>query len=375
MNKPYAISLELYASGVKPAGLVFVRGDRGVYPVTVRLLANGAAYAIPPDAAINVRLRSHSGQAYNIPGAADEAAGVFTFDMEAAGVGRYTCAVRVTAGDQVLTWGQYFGLTVRGKLEDERRPGGAYRYVSTVDGMVTQLKEEGGVFQYFSETDGVFKAVSNGGGGSGGGGGTGGNSPYIGGNGDWYAYDDAQGQFADTGVKAQGPGGKDATVAVGTVTTGAEGSAAAVTNTGAPGSAVLNFTIPAGKTGATGAAATVTVGTVTTGAEGTGAAVTNTGTSSAAVLNFTIPAGKTGAAGAAATVSIGTTATGAAGSAASVTNTGTSSAAVLNFTIPRGASPVKGTDYWTAADLTQMVADTIAALPADATLAARLGAA
>lgn len=49
---------------------------------------------------------------------------------------------------------------------------------------------------------------------------------------------------------------------------------------------------------AKGDAATVTVGTVTTGAAGSSAIVTNSGTSSAAVLNFTIPRGNTGASGA-----------------------------------------------------------------------------
>lgn len=48
-----------------------------------------------------------------------------------------------------------------------------------------------------------------------------------------------------------------------------------------------------GDTGDNGAAATIAVGTVTTGAAGSSATVTNTGTSSAAVLNFTIPRGNT----------------------------------------------------------------------------------
>jgi hypothetical protein len=39
------------------------------------------------------------------------------------------------------------------------------------------------------------------------------------------------------------------------------------------------------------------VGTVTTGAAGSSASVTNVGSSSAAVFNFTIPAGATGATG------------------------------------------------------------------------------
>jgi hypothetical protein len=50
----------------------------------------------------------------------------------------------------------------------------------------------------------------------------------------------------------QGPTGTAATIAVGTVTTGAPGSAAAVTNSGTSGAATLNFSIPQGATGAQG---------------------------------------------------------------------------------------------------------------------------
>ena len=51
---------------------------------------------------------------------------------------------------------------------------------------------------------------------------------------------------------------------------------------------------PKGDTGADGATATIKVGTVTTGAAGTSARITNSGTSNAAVFNFTIPRGATG---------------------------------------------------------------------------------
>jgi microcystin-dependent protein len=169
-----------------------------------------------------------------------------------------------------------------------------------------------------------------------------------------------------------GPAGAAATVTVGTTTTGTPGTPAAVTNTGTSAAAVFNFTVPAGVqgvqgpqgnpgstggTGPPGAAATVAVGTTTTGAPGSNAAVTNTGSTSAAVLNFTIPrgdvgaqgpqgnpgaAGGTGPAGAAATVAVGTTTTGAAGTAANVTNSGSSSAAVFNFTIPQGIQGTQG---------------------------------
>lgn len=52
-----------------------------------------------------------------------------------------------------------------------------------------------------------------------------------------------------------------------------------------------------GDTGAAGAAATIAVGTVSTGAAGTSVSVSNSGTSAAATFDFTIPRGDTGAAG------------------------------------------------------------------------------
>jgi|694.fasta_scaffold30522_3 hypothetical protein len=52
-----------------------------------------------------------------------------------------------------------------------------------------------------------------------------------------------------------------------------------------------------GTNGTNGSAATISVGTVTTGAPGSSAIVTNAGTTSAAVLNFTIPQGAAGTGG------------------------------------------------------------------------------
>ena len=52
-----------------------------------------------------------------------------------------------------------------------------------------------------------------------------------------------------------------------------------------------------GQDGQDGAAATIAVGTVTTGAAGSSATVTNVGTSNAAIFDFTIPQGAPGAAG------------------------------------------------------------------------------
>ena len=114
----------------------------------------------------------------------------------------------------------------------------------------------------------------------------------------------------DTG--ATGAIGSAGTVTIGTTSTGSAGGNASVSNSGTSSEAVLNFTVPKGVsgtagiqgsiglTGATGAAgdnATIAIGTVTTGQPGSSATVSNAGTDTAATLNFSIPRGVQGAQG------------------------------------------------------------------------------
>lgn len=148
---------------------------------------------------------------------------------------------------------------------------------------------------------------------------------------------------------------RSATISIGTITTGAPGSSASVVNVGTTNAAVFNITIPRGDTGAAGtngangtngtngtngAAATISIGTITTGAAGSSATVTNVGTTNAAVLNITIPRGETGAAGTAATITVGTVTIGLPGTLPTVSNVGTTSAAVFNFQLPGSLFPV-----------------------------------
>ena len=117
----------------------------------------------------------------------------------------------------------------------------------------------------------------------------------------------AKGDTGTTGVA-----GDAGTVAVGTTTTGNAGGSASVLNSGTSSAAILDFTIPkgtaggigatgnTGATGSTGAAgdnATVAIGTITTLAESSSATVFNAGTDTSAVLNFGLPMGQTGAQG------------------------------------------------------------------------------
>lgn len=151
----------------------------------------------------------------------------------------------------------------------------------------------------------------------------------------------------------EGDPGAAATIAIGTVTTGAPGSSASVTNSGTSSAAVFDFSIPEGDKGDQGdpgTAATIAIGTVTTGAPGSSATVTNVGTSSVAVFDFSIPEGDVGATGA--TGSIGPAGTGSWAHPTVVTaNTGTGNA---EYTLPGsgeemvwkgGAIQIRGTDY------------------------------
>jgi len=173
-------------------------------------------------------------------------------------------------------------------------------------------------------------------------------------------------------IDGGGGSGTSATIAVGTTTTGAEGTDASVTNVGTSSAAIFNFTIPRGTTGATGATgATGPAGpqgpqgaqgiqglTGATGPEGPAGATGATGpagptgpqgeqgiqgiqgeTGPAGATGPQGPQGETGAqgpAGNAATITVGSVTTGAAGSSVVVTNSGSSSAAIFNFTIPKG---------------------------------------
>ena len=89
----------------------------------------------------------------------------------------------------------------------------------------------------------------------------------------------------------EGPAGTAATVEVGTTTTGAAGSDAAVENVGSSSAATFNFTIPTGAKGPDGEAGTQQVGQVTTNQLNPGSDATvvinNSGSVTAAVWDYT----------------------------------------------------------------------------------------
>lgn len=128
----------------------------------------------------------------------------------------------------------------------------------------------------------------------------------------------------------------------------------------------------AGGKGVPGKAATIQVGNVTTGAAGTPASVSNVGTDESAVFDFSIPRGDKGADGAdgadGITPHIGDNGNWYLGS----TDTGKPSRGETGLQGPvgpvgpqgpqgekgvDGKTPVKGTDYWTAADKQEIIDD------------------
>lgn len=144
-----------------------------------------------------------------------------------------------------------------------------------------------------------------------------------------------------------------------------------------------------GEQGIPGVTPSFTIGTVSTLEPGSSATATITGTDEKPVLNLGIPKGtqgergqdgndgqdgQPGATGATPKLSIGTVETLAPGSSATATITGTDEEPILNLGIPAGANgangttPVRGTDYWTAADqqtvIDAAVAGVLAVYPA-----------
>jgi hypothetical protein len=146
-------------------------------------------------------------------------------------------------------------------------------------------------------------------------------------------------------------------LAIGTVTTLAAGSAATATITGLAPSQTLDLGIPTGSTGATGTAATVTVGTIGATAYPGPGTVTNSGTSGAAVLDFVLVTGQTGATGPqgnTGTLAVGTVGSVPNSGTASVTNVGSSTAGTFDFILrdgptgPQGATGATGAQGPTA---------------------------
>ena len=147
--------------------------------------------------------------------------------------------------------------------------------------------------------------------------------PSIGENGNWYGWDAAAGAYVDTGMPSKGKDGTKATIKVGTVTTLAPGSKATVTNSGTETNAVFDFGIPRGYDGTGGGGSSGG-----SGGEDGGyytPTVDDDGMLRWAPSKAHMPA--------------------------------------VEATNIKGPKPIKGTDYWTAADKQSMVNDVIAALP------------
>ena len=105
-----------------------------------------------------------------------------------------------------------------------------------------------------------------------------------------YIWDAKNGVWVDNG-QIQGAQGAAGEIAIGTVETGAPGTAASVTNVGTAESAILNFVIPQGYTGASGS--TWYSGTGITGTASTPTVFSGSGVASASPNDFYLNSGTT----------------------------------------------------------------------------------
>lgn len=112
-----------------------------------------------------------------------------------------------------------------------------------------------------------------------------------------YVWDGTKFPANGSGAQFRGPAGPANSLTMGTVTSGATGTAANASLTGTAPNQILNLTLPTGATGPTGPANTLAIGTVTTGASGSQAAAAITGTAPNQSLNLTIPTGPQGSTG------------------------------------------------------------------------------
>ena len=105
-----------------------------------------------------------------------------------------------------------------------------------------------------------------------------------------YIWDAKNSVWVDNG-QIQGAQGEAGQIEIGTVETGAPGTAASVTNVGTAESAILNFVIPQGYTGASGS--TWYSGTGITGTASTPAVFSGSGVASASPNDFYLNSGTT----------------------------------------------------------------------------------
>ena len=172
---------------------------------------------------------------------------------------------------------------------------------------------------------------------------------YIGSNGNWYQWSAGEGKMVDSGVKAQGPIGQ----------TGPQGPQGLQGVQGIQGKQGEK-----GETGAPGA--TGTTFTPSVSADGTLSWTNDGGKENPASVNIKGPQGEQGPQGDPGEKGE----TGAAGAIGPEGPQGPKGEqgpqgepGATGPQGPAGHTPVKGTDYWTAADQTSMVNDVLAALP------------
>ena len=197
MQKSYNVPLELYTGKPLSTRICYVSGDREAYPLSIKLLARGAPFAIPDGACVELNFRNASGDKYPAPAViTDYEEGLIKYSIEPGDIaapGQVEVSVTLIDSSRRLTW-RGFSYAVQSNPTDGQTeaPDVLQPWKDDIVSRLSTLEEGGGT------------------------------------------------------------GGTAATVEVGATTTGEPGTAAVVTNTGTSTAAVFDFVLPRGATGAQG---------------------------------------------------------------------------------------------------------------------------
>ena len=141
-EKPYSVRLELYApEKLRVTEIVYVAGDREVYPLRIYLESGGRPYALPENAVAVLLFRTENGTFMDLARTPERDKGLLAYDLPASlihGGGMVECSVEVQSGNRILTWPCAFSFRVAGggKPGGELPPDPMMPWVNSVDGIL-----------------------------------------------------------------------------------------------------------------------------------------------------------------------------------------------------------------------------------------------
>ncbi|MCL2463013.1 MAG: collagen-like protein [Defluviitaleaceae bacterium] len=161
MDKPYSVRLELYDTERRRATeLVYVAGDREVYPLRVYLESGGAAFKLAESAVVMLRFKTKDGVFVDLAEAAEREKGLVTYELAASlltGEGIVECSAEVQDGDEILTWPAAVSFRVLGNggPGEAMPPEPLMPWANSVDGALGNLEGRVAALEQAEPRDGT----------------------------------------------------------------------------------------------------------------------------------------------------------------------------------------------------------------------------